>query len=77
MHSIDIGFHLLRPLRLEGGLSPHTSVQSWALSELLDACLKAYRDAGEIKTVFDDTQPTLQTSQRYKRIFVDKGCVVV
>ena len=77
LHSIDVGFHLLRPLRLDGGLSPHTSVQSWASSEGLNACLKACRDAGKIKTVFDDPQPTLQTSQRYKRIFVDKGCVVV
>ena len=43
-----------------------------ALSEILDVGLKAYRDAGVIRIALDDIQTTLQTSQRYRTLFVDE-----
>ena len=74
LHSIDIGIHLLRPLCLDGGLSPRMTVKSSALSEILDAVLKAYRDARMIRTALKDVQTTLKTDTEHCLL---TKCVVV
>lgn len=53
------------------------NVKSSALSEILDAGLKAYGDAGTIRTALNDAQTTMQTSQEHGTLFVDKSDVVV
>ncbi len=74
LHPMDICLHLPRPLCLDGSLSPRMNVTGSALNEILDAGLKAYRDAGMIRNTLDDVQTILQTLQRHRTLFVDKTC---
>ena len=71
LHPIDSGLHLLRPLCPDGGLSPRMNVTGSAWSEIVEAGLKAYRNAGTIRTALDNFQKTWQTSHRHKTLFVD------
>ena len=53
------------------------NVKSSALSEVSDSGLKAYGDAGTVRTALDNVQTTLQVSQPHRTLFVDKRVVVV
>ena len=52
-------------------------VKNPALTEISDSGLKAYGDVGTIRTALNDVQTALQTSQRYRTLFVDKRVVFV
>ena len=53
------------------------NVKISALSEILDAGLKANVDAETIRTALNEVQMTLQTSHGHRTLFVGKSGVVV